>query len=75
MKPSQFYRMTWENRKLEELSRQQQSRGAYTGVLGTVVLTILIEVALKSSGNSLTEGDSWLLRDKRGGQELRELVG
>lgn len=75
MKPSQFYRMTWENRKLEELSRQQQSRGAYTGVLGTVVLTILIEVALKSSGNSLTEGDSWLLRDKRGEQELRELVG
>lgn len=75
MKPSQFYRMAWENRKLEELSRQQQSRGAYTGVLGTVVLTILIEVALKSSGNSLTEGDSWLLRDKRGGQELRELVG
>lgn len=75
MKPSQFYRMTWENRKLEELSRQQQSRGAYTGVLGTVVLTILIEVALKSSGNSLTEGDSWLLRDKRGEQVLRELVG
>lgn len=75
MKPSQFYRMTWENRKLEELSRQQQSRGAYTGVLGIVVLTILIEVALKSSGNSLTEGASWLLRDKRGGQELRELVG
>lgn len=41
--------MTWENRKLGELSRLQQSRGAYIGVLGTVVLTILIEVALKSA--------------------------
>lgn len=49
MKPSQFYRITWENRKLGELNRQQQNRGAYTGVLGTVVLMILIEVALKSS--------------------------